>query len=178
MIEKFEKVYAELGDAIFRFCLVRVGNRETALDLSQETFLRLWQCLCKGEKFENDRAFLFTVAHRLIIDWYRKKKSLSLERMIGKITEHESESYDKSYDIRDESRTADLSVQAECKEVLDKINTLPPGTRHPVYLRFVEDLSPKEIALVLGISANAAGVRIQRGIESLKKIYGSRTKSG
>ena len=78
----FEKTYTDESDAIFRFCLVRVSNREQALDLTQETFLRLWQSLSQDKEIANARAFLFTVAHNLVIDWYRKKKSVSLDSMM------------------------------------------------------------------------------------------------
>ncbi|MDE2188782.1 MAG: RNA polymerase sigma factor, partial [Patescibacteria group bacterium] len=77
----FTAAYEDESDAIFRFCLLRVSDRDQALDLTQETFVRLWQSLTLGHEMTNMRAFLFTVAHRLIIDWYRKKKSVSLENL-------------------------------------------------------------------------------------------------
>lgn len=164
-VNTFEKIYESESDAIFRFCLVRVSNREQALDITQETFLRLWKSLSKKENILNDKAFLFTIAHRLIIDWYRKKKSLSFDRMF--LNEKEGEN-----DILDETTRDILGLGAEGRYLLDKINELDLTHRDPVYLRFVEDLSPGEIGEILGISANAASVRINRGIAELRKITG------
>ncbi len=161
----FKKIYALHSDGIFRFCLVRVSNREQALDITQETFLRLWQTLLEETELKNNRAFLFTVAHHLIIDYYRKKKSLSLDKMLG--------DDNTSFDLPDEKGNVEFG--AEGRFVLNKINSLSPTYREPVYLRFVEDLSPEEIGKILDISANAASVRINRGLEELRKNTGYNT---
>lgn len=160
----FKKIYEEQSDPIFRFCLVRVSDKEQALDLTQETFLRLWNTLQKGEKVENNRAFLFTVVRRLIIDWYRKKKNISLDKML--------ENENTFFDVVDEKTAPNTHIEGEGRYVLEKINELSPTYRDPVYLRFVEDLSPKEIGNILHISENAASVRINRGLEELRKITG------
>jgi RNA polymerase sigma-70 factor (ECF subfamily) len=161
----FEKIYAGESDAIFRFCLVRVSDREQALDIVQETFLRLWQTLTQGKEIMNIRAFLFTVTHRLIIDWYRKKKSISLESLMHAPGHTE-------FEPKDEKAARNLDVGIEGRYLLDKIGELSPGYRYPVYLRFVEDLSPGEIAVILGISTNAASVRINRGLVELRMKTG------
>ena len=164
----FKKIYDEHGDGIFRFCLVRVSNREQALDLTQETFLRLWNTLLEGKTIENNRAYLFTITRRLIIDWYRKKKSISLDHMI--------DDENVPYDLPDEKSINITEFGAEGRFLLEKINDLPPTYRDPVYLRYVEDLSPKEIGNILYISENAASVRINRGLEELRKIIGYSNK--
>ena len=164
----FKEIYNEYGDGIFRFCLVRVSDREQALDLTQETFLRFWNTLQKGEKVENNRAFLYTVTRRLIIDWYRKKKSISLDHMM--------DDENVPYDLPDEKSIDMTEFGAEGRLLIAKINILPPTYRDPVYLRFVEDLSPKEIGNILYISENAASVRINRGLEELRKITGYSNK--
>lgn len=168
--DKFESIYKLESDSIFRFSLIRVSNREQALDITQETFLRLWQSLQKGDDILSPKALLFTIAHRLIIDWYRKKKSFSLDKIISGWQENE-DGY--SSDILDEKTTKDKIYQGvEGRFLLDKINELPHSYRHTVYLRLVEDMSPPEIAEIMGISVNASSVRINRGIRELKKLVG------
>src|ERR1035437_5258430 len=100
MNHTFETIYESNSDIIFRFCLIRVSNREQAIDITQETFLRLRQSLQEGKEILNSKAFLFTIAHRLVIDWYRKKKSLSLESLMQSGKED-------NYDPLDEKTTAD-----------------------------------------------------------------------
>ncbi|HNW71738.1 MAG TPA: RNA polymerase sigma factor [Candidatus Paceibacterota bacterium] len=168
--DTFKKVYEKESDAIFRFCFVRVSDREQALDITQETFMRLWKSLLDGKDILNDRAFLFTIAHRLVIDWYRKKKSLSLDKMMNDEKEKKS-----SYDIADE-KSLNTELGAEGRYLVKKIKELTPTYQDPVYLRFVEGMSPKDIGKILKISANAASVRINRGLEELREKTGYNKK--
>ncbi|MDB5239268.1 MAG: polymerase sigma factor, sigma-70 family [Candidatus Parcubacteria bacterium] len=162
----FDKLFQSEADAIFRFCVLRVSDREQARDLVQETFVRLWQTLQKGTEMTNARAFLFTVAHRLIIDWYRKKKAVSMESLSDEAT-------DESYDPADEGTLPDnLELGSEGRFLMSKIKELNDSYRQAVFLRYAEGLSPPEIGKVLGISANAASVRVNRGIQELRQLTG------
>ncbi len=163
--QTFEAIYKAESDAVFRFCLVKVSDREQALDITQETFTRLWQSINKDTKLTNERAFIFTIANHLIIDWYRKKKSLSLDDMTG---EENGEPYEPFDDMAHDN----IKIEAEGRFLLNKINDLGDSYRQAVYLRFVEGLSPSEISKVLGLSVNATSVRITRGIEELRKLTG------
>lgn len=165
IVSTFEEIYEKESDTIFRFCVLRVSDREQALDITQETFVRFWQSLGKGETIENPRAFLFTITRRLIIDWYRKKKSLSLESL----SYGEDET---SYDPPDEATMNNLEVGPEGRYLLTKLEELSPVHRDPITLRFIEGLTPGEIGEVLGISTNAASVRINRALGELRKITG------
>jgi RNA polymerase sigma-70 factor (ECF subfamily) len=162
---QFKAIYEREADNIFRFCVIRVSDREQAMDITQETFTRLWQSLKEGKKMTNERAFLFTVAHRLIIDWYRKKKSLRLEMFTDPDTGEE-------YDVAEEGAAERIVEGSEGKMLIAALEKLSPSYRQVIYLRFIEGLQPKEIGEVLGISANAASVRITRGLEELRKISG------
>ena len=161
----FEAIYEKESDSIFRFCLTRVSDREQALDITGETFLRFWQNLIESKKILNNRAFLFTIARHLVIDWYRKKKSVSFQDIPR---EDETEEYNPSDGMTQEI----LELGAEGRLLLEKINELSPSHKEAVYLRFVEDLSPGEIGDILGISANAASVRINRGLLELREKVG------
>ena len=81
------------------------------------------------------------------------------------------EGSEDSYDLPDE-KSMDIEIGAEGRYLLEKINELELIYRDPVYLRFIEDLSPQEIGNILSISANAVSVRINRGIEELRKMTG------
>lgn len=163
IINKFEQIYKIEADVIFRFCLIRVSDRDQALDITQEAFLRLWQNLQEGKQIINNKAFLFTITRRLIIDWYRKKKSLSLDKIID-------DGKEGGKDIVDNDTTQEkIYIGREGRYFIDKINELEQSYRDPLYLRFVEDLSPGEIGEILGITANAASVRVNRGLVELRK---------
>jgi RNA polymerase sigma-70 factor (ECF subfamily) len=156
----FQKIYDEESDAIFRFCLTRVSSREQSLDITQDTFMRLWESIVQKKDITNYRAFLFTIARNLIIDWYRKKKNISLDKIM--------EESDGKFDPIDDSIINNLEIKSEGKYILNKISELGETYQTPLYLKFVDDLSIKEIAEILNISENATSVRINRGLEELR----------
>lgn len=163
---KFEEIYNSESDNIFRFCFLRVSNREIALDLTQEVFLRFWKTLESSKNIDNYKAFLFTIARRLIIDWYRKKKSLSLEGILERQDSSDKDLVDKN------SLDDSFEEKAEGKYLVSKLKLLKEKDRDIIQLRFISDLSPGEIGKVLGISTNAASVRINRALSELKKVFG------
>lgn len=159
----FIKTHNTHSDAIFRFCLWKVSDRETALDITQDTFMRLWDELSKGVTIDNEKALLYTIARRLVIDHYRKKKTVSLDS--------QAEQFDLDpFETPDENSLGQIETSSEARLIHDKIKILDPIYRQAVYLRFVEGLQPKEIAKILSISPNLAGVRIDRGLKELRKL--------
>ena len=161
----FDAIYEAESDAIFRFSIMRVSDRDVALDITQETFTRLWQSLLKGQELTNARAFLFVVAKRLIIDWYRRNKPLALSSLDNSDT-------DEAFDIMDPTAYDKIVRGGEGRILLRSIDQISGANRLAVRLRFVDDLTPQEIGEVLGISANAASVRITRGLDELRRISG------
>lgn len=160
---RFTAVYEQESDSLFRFCLLRVSDREKALELTQETFTRLWSTMAGGKRVENPRAFAFLTARRLIIDWYRRIKESSLDALTDKDD-------DKYFEPMDEHSFLEIESSAEAKRVLNMINKLEPNYREAVYLRYIESLTPKEIGSILKISANAASIRVNRGLEALRAM--------
>ncbi|OHB05261.1 MAG: hypothetical protein A3B22_03195 [Candidatus Zambryskibacteria bacterium RIFCSPLOWO2_01_FULL_47_33] len=163
--KRFTDIYNRESDSLFRFCLLRVSDREKALDLTQEAFSRLWSSIVSGKKVNNPRALLYTVTRNLIIDWYRRIKSVSLEGL-------SKEDEDREFDVPDEKATLEIELNADSKRVLSMLEKLEPRYKEVVYLRYVSDLSPKDIAKVMDLNANTVSVRISRGIKALKRLMG------
>jgi len=72
----FVESFSEYGDAIFRFCMVKVSNVELAEDMTQEVFVKYWQYLRDGKEMTNTRSFLYTIANNMAKDWYKKKRTI------------------------------------------------------------------------------------------------------
>lgn len=164
--DRFIKTYHEHTDSIFRFCFLRVSDRNVAIDLTQDVFMRYWDSLIKGTNVINDRAFLFTVARNSIIDWYRKKKAVSLEGL-----QEESDDPEEFALLEDNAKGA-LEMSTESRFLLDKIKSLSPTSQQILYFKYIEDLKPKEIAEILKIKENTVSVRIFRALEELRKVTG------
>lgn len=161
-LKQFEQTYKATADMVFRFCLVKVSDREVAVDLTQETFTRLFETMQRGIAIDHPKAWLFRITRNLVIDWYRKKKSLSLEKMM--------EEDDAVWEPTDEKSHRDIEHSAEARMVVAAFETLEEDFRDVLHLRYVEDLEPREIALMLGLTANLVSVRLTRGMNELRKI--------
>ena len=153
----FLKAYDEYADALFRHCYFRVSSREVALDLTQDIFTKTWEYISQGKEVKNIKAFLFQVARNIVIDYYRKHKSVSLDKKIDDGSQFE--------DVQ--SKTQSLS---EISHMLSALERLPEQYREVMRLRYVDDLPLSEIAEVIGEKENAVSVRIHRGVEKLKEI--------
>lgn len=168
MNTKTEKVfmesYEEFSDAIFRYALFQTSNKETALDITQDTFIKTWQYLQKGVEIDNIKAFLYRVTKNLIIDHRRKKKSSSLDQIIETgvdFTEEENVMREKEDQFEKESDRI---------KVIKTINKIEEKYKEILIMRYVEEMSIKEIGDILDKSQNHVSVMIHRGVEKLKKL--------
>lgn len=154
--QEFIEAYDQYADAIFRHCYYKVSNRELAKDLAQETFTKAWGSLAKGLEIDNLKSFLYKIANNLIIDEYRKKKTVSLDVLrVG------------GFDIVSKDHTATIA-SAEHHIIRASIEKLEGKYKEVIVMRFVSDLSPKEIAEILGETENAISVRINRGLKQMR----------
>jgi RNA polymerase sigma-70 factor (ECF subfamily) len=158
--QEFIDAYDEFADALYRHCYFRVFSKERAEELVQETFMKAWQYVAKGNDVENMRAFLYRIANNLVIDYSRKKKEESLDALLAI-----SPTYEPSVDGRKETER-NLMIDHLHKVMQE----LPDDVRQILLLRYVEDLDPKEIALVLDITSNNVSVRLNRAHASLKQL--------
>ncbi len=154
----FIKSFDQYSDQIFRFCLSKTSKKEVAEDLTQEAFMNTWQAISRGLVVENMRAYLYAAARNLVTDYYRKKKSSSLDEMM-----------EGGFDVGDEHASSALN-QTEVNFVVKAINNLDEKYREPVYLRLVEGMGPAEIAELLGESENTISVRINRGVKKVREV--------
>ena len=156
MEEEFIKAYEAHASAIFRHCYFRVGDRELAMDLMQETFRKTWDYLAKGKEIRNIRAFLYRVARNLIVDEYRKRKHFSLDQLA-------EEGFQVSV-----FREIEFGKNIDYQHVIKSIEELEPIYREILLLRYVEELSIKEIADIIKETENVVSVRINRGLAKLR----------
>lgn len=161
---EFEEMYEALSEPIFRHCYFRVHNRDKAIELAQEVFLRTWDYIRKGNKVDNPKAFVYKVANNLIInEVMRKKESLSLDEMYEEI----------GFDP-ETSDHLDMIERIDANMLFEKLNDLTPSYREILFMRYVDGLSVAEIVELTRESESNISVRIHRGLKQLKKIYGGK----
>lgn len=167
---QFEEAFNAYSDELFRHAQLRMRDRERALELTQECFVKAFEYAKRGSTIDDLRPFLYRTLRNLIIDEYRKKKAVSLEAL----TEGENSPDIENILPADESNTLETAINRfEGAAALKALQELPELYREAVSLRFVEGLTPQEIAEVVGESENVVSVRVHRGLKKLKTILES-----
>jgi RNA polymerase sigma-70 factor (ECF subfamily) len=105
------------------------------------------------------RAFLYRIAHNLVIDHYRKKKPVSLDDL-------SEQGFDPGVDT-----TQQLENQIDGAQALKMLDRIPSAYRDVIFMHYVGELSVKEIAETLNESPNNVSVKIHRGLEKVRKLY-------
>jgi RNA polymerase sigma-70 factor, ECF subfamily len=162
----FLAAYEDHADALFRHALLRVRDREGATDVVQETYSRAWLYLSQGKRIEYMRAFLYRVANNLIVDVSRKKRTSSLDALME----------NDGFEPRDEM-AKDPAEVPQAREAVALLKSIDEIYRTAITMRFIQEMTPKEIAQELGVSENVVSVRIHRGIARLSQLM-NRTKAG
>lgn len=160
----FLKAYEEHSNAIFRYALFKVSDRELALDIMQDAFTKTWEYMAKGEKIDNLKAFLYRVAGNLVIDQYRKKTTDSLEDL-------QEEGFDPPFD--DTEAWIDKLDGTKAIELLGKLSK---DYKEALFLKYVQGLSIAEISEVTGDGKNTVTVRLHRGLEKLRMLFENKNK--
>ncbi len=144
-IPPFERFYVEHRDVVLGFLRRRVGAN-AAEDAFQETFLRALRAYPRLEHGEHLRAWVLTIAARLVIDSGRRVRPTADE-----LPELAIEDGRPAY--------------AELEHLAD---SLPPTERAAVVLRYGYDLHYDDIATALGSSPEAARQAASSGIRRLR----------
>ncbi|MBI3573547.1 sigma-70 family RNA polymerase sigma factor, partial [Candidatus Kaiserbacteria bacterium] len=162
--QAYMEAYENYADAIFRHCFFRLSDREKALDITQETFTRAWDYLAEGKTIEKFKPFLYRIAGNLIIEEYRKKKHVSLDAFL------DDEMHDEGMisALHDDGAFDRLADAFDAKLAEDALQKLSEPYREVLILRFIDGLSPKEIAIHLEERENTVSVRIHRAKKKKK----------
>lgn len=137
----------------------KVSNKELSDDLVQTTFLKTWEYLLKEGKIDHMKGFLFHILNNLIIDEYRKKKTLSLDALTEAGFQIVIDDSERLFNMID-GKTAMLLIPL----LTDKY-------RRVVSMRYEKNLSIKEIALATKQSNNTVVVQIHRGVGKLAVLF-------
>lgn len=159
------------ADSLFNYAAARVGSRETAKDLMQETLLSAFESRNAFRGESSEKTWLFSILKNKIVDYFRRSandKSLP----VSQLTAYDGDS--PYFDERGEwtvseqprdwsSALADEFRSKEFKEVLKKcLARLVEQARSVFILKYLEELESDEICKELGISASNYWVIVHR----------------
>jgi len=165
--QDFERAFEAYNDELFRHAAMRLKDRDRAIELTQECFMKVWEYAQKGGEIRELRPFLYRTLRHLIIDEYRRKKPVSLEAMAEEFEDKNVEALLPP----DQSNTLERAIERfDGVAALAALQKLPDAYREALSLRYIEGLSPQEIGKIVGESENAVSVRIHRGLKKLKEM--------
>ena len=152
-------LYESYYDRIARYAFVRLGNQADAEDLASEVFLRALESLDSyRERGVPMQAWLFRIAHNLIVDHFRKsakQKTISIDTVIVK-AETDPE----------EQAIAGLEVA----RIIKALGRLTESQRKVIELRFFGELTSEEAGHVLNKRAGAVRELQSAAIKALRNL--------
>lgn len=156
--QKFIESYDTYAESIFRYCYLRVHDRERARELMQETFTKTWEYLVAGKSIDSLKSFLYKVAHNLSVNEVVRHKSVSLDELEETV----------GFEPKDEER-ASPEEDTEISLLLSKMKELSPKDQELLSLRFMSGLAISEMSEILGEKPNTITVRVKRALEELRE---------
>lgn len=154
--ERVEQIYVAERDGLYRYLLYLGVPAGRAQELAQDSFLKLYLKMSRGEEIENPRAWLFQVAYHFALRHHQREPGFD---ELDANTSLRAVSPDAERALIDRERRAALQ---------DAIRSLSPRQRNCLHLR-VEGLRYREIAEAIGISTSAVGEFLRRAVTRLKE---------
>jgi RNA polymerase sigma-70 factor (ECF subfamily) len=154
----FERLYERHSREVWALAYARWMNADTALDIMQETFLRLWKQMENGETILNPRAWVLRVARNLAEDHAK-----SAFRRNGTHPPQTMNGVQAQQPLPLESLEREETF-AQLRGVMEQ---MPKSDREILTLRYALDYETGEIAELLSINATAVHMRLSRARQRL-----------
>ena len=158
----FGALYEKYLDQIYQYVYYRIGDHSEAEDLTETVFLKTWQALPKlskqGKDITNLRAWLYRIAHNLVIDHHRTSKpSISLDQVSS---------------LQDMIPDPEHAVQTlqESQQLAAAISQLKPNLQQVLICRFINQLTHSETAKIMDIKPGLVRVLQYRALKKLATI--------
>jgi RNA polymerase sigma-70 factor (ECF subfamily) len=156
-----ERLFREYHAMLVRYLTRRLGDRDWAEEVAQETFVRA----LRQESIVNERSWIFAVANNLVRDDARRvsRQRRQLELMAAEVREEEQGQPEETREL-----TPEMAQQsADARRALE---TLAERDRQALLMK-EEGLDYGEIAEVLGIEKSSVGTTLSRARRRLAETY-------
>jgi RNA polymerase sigma-70 factor (family 1) len=151
--EAFKTLYFRYYDPLFRYVWYRTRSSEFVRDVMQDLFTRVWQNRRTLDPGQSIKAYLYRIAHNLLIDDIRRE-ALRKDHLIETTIQNDA--------IPDDDPELRMDIQKAVEEL--------PGTlREAFMLNRYQGLKYSEIAEVCGVSIKTVESRISQALEILRK---------
>ncbi len=154
------KIFDMHAPRIFRYIYHRIGDQSAAEDLTGEVFVRFLRARVAPD---NIVAFLYRIAHNLVVDYFRRKHPIQIADL----------------DAMGQSDPAHLAeIEIERATVRRHIARLTPDQQQVIVLKFLEGFSNEEIARVIGKPVGAVKALQHRALVALRELLRVEVRDG
>ncbi|ADU73224.1 MAG TPA: RNA polymerase sigma factor [Hungateiclostridium thermocellum] len=169
-INSFEELMTLYQGKLFNFLLKMTSSREDAEEITQEVFIKVYNNLYKYNNRWSFSTWIYRIAINTLRSEYRKAKnvkSVDYYTNVSELPANFSDYPELAYEMKERQ-----------KEIIKLIDELKEDQKTALLLRYMQDFSFKEIGDILGISPEAAKMKIQRAKQSICKKYEELEKDG
>ncbi|MGI9104621.1 MAG: sigma-70 family RNA polymerase sigma factor [Pyrinomonadaceae bacterium] len=161
----FEELVRRYQRPIVSYVYRMTGNYESALDLTQEVFIKVYGSLARYRPEYKFSTWIYRIAHNTAIDHLRKYSTREQEL---EVTTPEGDTYEKPFASSAPTPEEESVRAARRAEIEDVIGALPTSYRELIVLRHAHDMSYDEIAEVTGLPLGTVKNRIFRAREAMR----------
>lgn len=166
--EAYKQLILSFKNQLINFIYGYIGDRETAEDIFQETFVRVVRAIHTFKPQYSIKTWVFTIAKNLCLDHLKslkKKKVVSFSALRGQADTVNELFKNASDECREPHAVAE---DAEHKELLTSaLAELPPIYKEILIYRFFAGLGYDEISGILGIPVGTCKFRVHEGVKKL-----------
>jgi RNA polymerase sigma-70 factor, ECF subfamily len=157
----YEELVRRWAARILGICHGRVGRRDVAEDLTQETLLRGFRHLSSLVEPDKFASWLCGIAVRTCLDWLKAKERTQVS--------FSTLARDGNLDSILESQTEPAGSSEETRDLLTEIEALPETYRETLLLYYYEDVTYQDLAGLLGVSVATINARLTRARKMLRE---------
>ena len=166
--DNFEDLVGRYLKSVYNFVFRIIKDKNSAEDITQETFVKVWKNLDKFDSEKNFKTWLFTIARNTTIDYLRKRKNISFSHF-DKDDKEDRKFEESIYDT--EPLPDEIFMKKELGKELEKALTeIRPDFREIILLHYTEYLTLEQISEVVGKPLNTIKSHHRRGLAALRKL--------
>lgn len=152
--------------AVYNFICQLTGDRTSADDITQETFLKAWKNICRFDMEKNFKTWLFAIAKNTAYDHLKKKKAIPFSKFLNEEGSSVLEEIKEDKILPDEV----LNRKDLAREVERNLEKISLPYKIILNLRYKEDFELQEISKILGKPYNTIKSQHSRALNKLKEI--------
>lgn len=162
-IDSFEELMSLYQDKLLNFISKMTASQEDAEEITQEVFIKVYKNLYKYNNKWSFSTWIYRIAINTLRSEYRKVKNI-------KNVDYYTNVPDLPANIIDYPDVA-YEIKEQRVEIIKLIDQLKEDQKTALLLRCMQDFSFKEIGDILGISPEAAKMKIQRAKQTICRKY-------